>query len=65
MKEYYFHDGSNQYGPFSIEELKQQKINPDTSIWNNKVTDWKKASQIEELSDIFQKTPPPITKSIS
>ncbi len=65
MKDYYFHDGSNQHGPFTLEELKQQKITPETSVWNTNITDWKKASQFEELTELFKKIPPPfhITKN--
>ena len=59
MKDYYFHDGSNQHGPFTLEELKQQKITPETSVWNTNITDWKKASQFEELTELFKKIPPP------
>jgi hypothetical protein len=67
MKEYYFHDGSTQHGPFTFEELKQQNIKPDTSVWHTNISDWKKASQFDELREIFQKTPtpPPISKSIN
>jgi len=30
---FYYFDGENQKGPFSIEELKLENINSDTLVW--------------------------------
>jgi hypothetical protein len=72
MKKYYLHDGNEQLGPFAIDELKDKKINAETHIWCEGMTDWIAAGKIEELKDILivvppkfektQSTPPPIVK---
>ncbi len=33
MKKYYIHDGSQEVGPFSVDELLLKGINNDTPIW--------------------------------
>jgi len=60
---YYDSDGTNQYGPFSIEELSDKKIIKETLIWHEGIEDWKKASDIPELANIIAQTPPPISKT--
>lgn len=62
MKKYHLNDGNEQTGPFSLEELKEQKINKDTLVWTESMTEWQKADTIEELKSLFVVTPPPINK---
>jgi hypothetical protein len=64
MNKFYFSDGEDQFGPFSIDELKNKKITKDTLIWYEGLDDWKKANKIEELSMLFKSIPPPIKKAI-
>jgi GYF domain 2 len=59
MKQYYLHDGQNQIGPFSSEELKEKNINQETYVWKEGMTDWVKANEIAELKALFTNTPPP------
>jgi hypothetical protein len=59
MKKYYLHDGTEQTGPFSIEELKNQVFNENTSVWHKGLANWLKAKDLHELSDFFCETPPP------
>jgi len=33
MNKYYIHDGSQEVGPFSVDELLLKGINNDTPIW--------------------------------
>ncbi len=33
MKKYYLHNGQESIGPFTKEQLKEQKITKDTSVW--------------------------------
>jgi Family of unknown function (DUF6232)/GYF domain 2 len=61
MKDYYYNDGENQYGPFSIEELKSEKISKSTMIWTEDLDDWQPAIEIVELKKLFN-APPPIKK---
>jgi hypothetical protein len=62
MKKYFIHNGDEQTGPFSVEELKIKKISPDTHIWYEGLENWKEASSIEELKSLFLQTPPPFKK---
>lgn len=63
MSTYFLHDGSNQKGPFSLDELIQQGIDKNTNVWKEGSPDWVKAEQLEELADHFRKTPPPLYKA--
>lgn len=64
MNKFYFTDGENQFGPFTIDELKNEEITKDTLIWFEGLDDWKKANEIEEISMLFKSIPPPIKKAI-
>ena len=50
---FYFSDGSEQFGPVSIKELKSRNITPETLIWRDGFDDWKEAGTIDELSELF------------
>ena len=60
MKKYFYTDGTDKFGPFSLEELKEKEITRDTKIWFQELGDWKKASTIPELNELFTLIPPPI-----
>ena len=60
MKKYFYSDGTNNFGPFTIEELKEKGITRETMIWYQELGEWKKASIIQELNDLFALIPPPI-----
>jgi hypothetical protein len=63
MEKYYFieKNGTKQ-GPYKLSELKQQTIYFNELIWRSDSEQWKKASDFEELIDIFIITPPPTPK---
>lgn len=60
MKKYFYSDGTNNFGPFTIKELKEKGITRETMIWYQELGEWKKASTIQELNDLFALIPPPI-----
>ncbi|MBN9293130.1 MAG: DUF4339 domain-containing protein [Flavobacteriia bacterium] len=63
MKKYYTHNGTEQQGPFDIEILKEKRINKDTPIWCEGLSDWTTAEKIDELKELFKiTTPPPFNK---
>jgi hypothetical protein len=62
MDGYFFHDGNEQRGPFTVEELKEKSIRRDTPIWKKGLTDWTRAGDIAELKSLFENTPPPFQK---
>jgi len=51
--EYHYTDGVNNFGPFSLEQLKQQPINRNTQIWHTGLPAWKPAYEIPELASWF------------
>lgn len=59
MKKYYLHNGSEQQGPFDLEDLKTKNITRDTMVWYEGISEWTKASAVSELQAIFIQTPPP------
>jgi len=67
MKKYFIHNGTEQQGPFSLDDLKTQNINRNTSIWYDGLSDWTTADNIEELKKLMNdSTPPPFnTKQTS
>lgn len=62
MKKYFYADGTNRFGPFSLTELKEKGITRETDIWFNELGKWEKAGTITELQDLFTMMPPPIIK---
>jgi len=57
MKKYYIHNGTEQIGPLTKEELITQGITVDTPVWYEGITDWTIAGKIEELNGSLK--PPP------
>ncbi len=60
MKIYYLYENKVSIGPFSIEELKDRKINSFTPIWCEGFETWKTAGEIEALQSIVNELPTPI-----
>lgn len=61
MKKYYTHDGTEQQGPFTIDELRDKKITKDSMIWFEGAEGWLQANKIDELKGLFKVMPPPFT----
>ena len=59
MKKYYLHNGTEQTGPFSIEELKTMGLNSQTPVWFDGLSSWTKFEDVPELKILFSSTPPP------
>ncbi|MDB5013864.1 MAG: hypothetical protein JWQ25_2066 [Daejeonella sp.] len=61
MKQIYIQTKSGQEGPFSIGELSQRNISPDTPVWCEGMDTWTAASKVLELQGKinFSNTPPP------
>jgi len=72
MKKFYLHNGTEQLGPFDVDDLKTKGINKDTPIWYEGLPDWTTADKIDELKELLKtatpppfgtkQTPPPIKK---
>ena len=63
MKYYYYAENNQQFGPFSIEELKSKKLKKSTLVWTDGMQNWDIADSIEELKDSLVSEPPPIPKA--
>lgn len=60
MKKYYYLDANNQQqGPFTVQELDQYGVNPQTLVWFQGAADWQPAGQIQEIYDYFMSVIPP------
>jgi hypothetical protein len=59
MKKFFTHDGTEQKGPFDLEDLRSQKIARDTPVWFEGLPSWTSAEKIEELQELFKTTTPP------
>lgn len=57
---YFIHDGAEQKGPFSIDELKTVGIKKESMVWCEGMETWKPAGEIEELNSVFPVIPPPL-----
>jgi hypothetical protein len=59
MSKFYLHENGEQSGPFSIEDLQSKNLLPDTHVWTEGMSEWRKASEVEELRELLNKIPPP------
>ena len=64
MKNYYYTDGNEKFGPFTLEELKGKKITRNTLVWYSDLLDWKRAGEIPELQELLSIGPPDIKPEV-
>ena len=57
-QKYYTHNGTERKGAFTIDELKNQKITPETMVWCEGMQGWTKAEDVLELKELFIPAPP-------
>ena len=50
---YYILENKERKGPFSLEQLAEMGISPDTMVWCKGMANWTKASEVEELAGIL------------
>jgi tetratricopeptide (TPR) repeat protein len=62
MKHYYYAKNEQRLGPFTIDELKTNRLKKSTLVWTEGMQDWTSANDIEELKDILISEPPPLPK---
>jgi tetratricopeptide (TPR) repeat protein len=63
MKHYYYANNDQQFGPFTIDELKTKRLKKSVLVWTDGMEEWASAQSIEELKDILISEPPPLPKS--
>ncbi len=65
MKQYYYSNGQEQFGPFSFENLKEKNITEETLIWFEGLEEWTSAKNIKEIArEILELSPPPLVLKI-
>jgi hypothetical protein len=58
-KKYFYSDGQRQFGPFTFQELADQRISRKTQVWFQGLENWTQAGQVPELSALFAPPAPP------
>lgn len=54
MKEYFVIVNGQQQGPFTIEQLAEMAITPETEVWTAGMADWQQAGDVAELTSLLQ-----------
>jgi hypothetical protein len=67
MRKYFVHDGQNEKGPYTIEDLSSEDITAETPVWYEGLESWTIAGNVNELKSLFIKkiTPPPLPKTFT
>jgi hypothetical protein len=65
MTRYYLHNGSQEVGPFNIEQLKSVALTEETRIWRKGFDHWTTAGEMPELSDLLREIKPPLSNKPS
>lgn len=58
MQKYYYNDGVNRFGPFTMEELQAKNISAATPVWYDGLPNWTPAGELEELKSLFASAAP-------
>lgn len=51
--QYFYYVNGSQYGPVSLDILRQRGITSDTLVWREGLSTWVKAGELPELSSLF------------
>ncbi|MCF6183264.1 MAG: DUF4339 domain-containing protein [Bacteroidales bacterium] len=60
MKLYYYAENDQQYGPFTLEEIKSKRLKKSVLIWTEGMNNWEQANALEELKGFLISEPPPL-----
>jgi len=63
MSQFYYTDGKERFGPFTIEQLSDKNITEATLVWKEGLPDWVPARNLSELQSLFPQEssfPPPL-----
>lgn len=53
--EFYLNVGGRQDGPFTVEELSQKGISPESEVWAQGMAGWQQAGDVPELTAVLQR----------
>ncbi len=54
MEQYYYTDGKERYGPFTLDQLRDRNIGMETLVWKEGMPDWVAAKNVSDLQSLFQ-----------
>ncbi len=57
MSQFYYADGKERFGPYTLEELKSMNINQETRVWTEGWVAWVPARNLSDLQSLFSMTP--------
>jgi hypothetical protein len=60
LSKYYIALAGERRGPFTLEELQNQALTPDTPLWHAGMTDSLRAEQMPEVKQLLDEMPPPL-----
>lgn len=63
MVHYYYTDGKDRFGPFTLDQLKERNISESTLVWKDGLPDWVPARNLSDLEPLFvvsPSEPPPV-----
>jgi Interferon-induced transmembrane protein/GYF domain 2 len=64
MSQFYYTDGKERFGPFSLEQLREKNITGETLVWKEGLPDWVPARNLSDLETLFSagdSFPPPLS----
>ena len=53
MSQYYYTDGKERYGPFTIDQLRERNLTCETLVWKEGMSDWQPAKNQSDLNALF------------
>ncbi len=60
---YYIARNGQPCGPFSVDQLLNEGITPDSLVWNESMPQWKRAAEIPEIANTLFPTQQPLNQS--
>lgn len=58
MATYYVAVNGQHTGPYTLDQLSQLNISPDTLVWNDSMPNWTEAGKVAELQSLFHASQP-------
>ncbi|HZV68161.1 MAG TPA: CD225/dispanin family protein [Saprospiraceae bacterium] len=68
MEQYYYTDGKERYGPFTLDQMRGRNVGPETLVWKEGMPDWVAAKNLSDLQSLFEAAdsfPPPVAMPYS
>ncbi len=58
MQQYWISDGTQQFGPYPIEELLDRGLQPHWLVWTEGMDNWVRADTVDAIRPLFNSTSP-------